>query len=193
MALKDLTQLLNELDTGNGQAPSQLLKAVYAELRALASKKIKREAVGYTLQGTELVHEAWLRVSKDKNRQWKDSTHFYAAAAEAMRRILIDRARRKQRVRHGGELQRADPEALDIAVAADESELLAIHDALSAYELVEPKKAQVVKLKFFVGLNLPEIAAALNISYSTAERYWLFSKAWLFDYLKQEQSATKKQ
>lgn len=159
-----------------------LLPLVYAELRRLAAARLASEAPGQTLQATALVHEAWLKLSaQDPERRWNDRTHFFAAAAEAMRRILIDNARRKRAVRHGGELARVDLEETKVAApVGNDEELLAVHEALDELAALDARKAEVVKLRFFVGLNFAETAEVLGISEITAKRDWAFARAWLF-------------
>ena len=138
------------------------------------------EQPGQTLQGTALVHEAWLRLGGDEQAKWENRRHFFGAASEAMRRILIEKARRKQRERHGGRLQRADTEALEIAQSVRDEQILAMDEALELLSREDPQKAEVVKLRYFVGLTNQEIADTLGLSLATVERYWAFAKAWLF-------------
>ena len=142
-----------------------------------------REQPGQTLQATALVHEAWLRLGGSQDQDWENRVHFFAAAAEAMRRILIDRARRKQAVKHGGEWQRVDLESFDIPAEADEETLLWVHEALDALEREDSRAAELVKLRFFTGLSIAEAAAAMGISTRTAKRHWTYARAWLFDAL----------
>jgi RNA polymerase sigma factor (TIGR02999 family) len=161
------------------QTTEQLLPLVYAELRRLAAHKMAGENPGQTLQPTALVHEAWLKLGE--NRQWRNRNHFFAAAAEAMRRILTDNAKRKRRVRHGGGQQRVN---LDDAATAADSEadhILAISDALEKLALLDPQRAELVKLRYFVGLTFAEAAEVLGISEVTAKRYWTFARAWLYE------------
>jgi DNA-directed RNA polymerase specialized sigma24 family protein len=160
--MSDVTHLLNAITHGNAQAAGELLPLVYEELRRLATRRLAREAPGQTLDATALVHEAYLRlVGADADPHWDGHAHFFAAAAEAMRRILIDNARRKQTVKHGGGRRRVD---------LDEEKLAEL----------DAKKAELVKLRFFAGLTIPEAAAVLDISVPTAERYWTFAKVWLY-------------
>src|SRR5262245_18191145 len=167
------------------KAASELLPLVYEELRRLAAHKLANEAPGQTLQTTALVHEAWLRLAgKDADSQWQNDTHFLAAAAEAMRHILIDNARRKQRVRHGGGLKRLNLDQLDVATATDDETLLLVDEALAKFAAEDPVKAELVKLRYFVGLSIPEAAAAMGMSESTAKRAWAYARAWLYDELK---------
>ena len=167
-------------------AASELLPVVYEELRRLAAVKLAGEAPGQTLQTTALVHEAWLRLERGQTQQWESRKHFYAAAAQAMRHILIERARKKQRTCHGAELARVDLDEIEIAAPADDERLLQINTALEELALVAPEKAEVVKLRFFVGLDENEIAELLHISPRTVERYWSYAKAWLFERIAQD-------
>ena len=161
------------------QAAETLLPQVYNELRRLAAHKLAREAPGHTLQPTALVHEAWLRLAAQDKQTYANRTHFFAVAAEAMRRILIDRARRRQAIRRGGQAQRVDTDALEIAGPAADDQLLALHEALDRFAALEPQKAELVKLRYFVGLTLAEAAEVLGISEPTAKRHWAYARAWL--------------
>ncbi len=159
------------------------MAAVYAELRALAGAKMAGEYANVTLQPTALVHEAWLRLGGDAQPAWQNRAHFFAAAAEAMRRILIDRARRRHRVRHGGGQRPIDLYAAPEPVAEDpdhDGRLLAVDEALERFAALEPERAQLVKLRFFVGLSIEEVAQIMGISESTAKRQWAFARAWLY-------------
>lgn len=169
---------MDRLQQGDAKAAEELLPLVYDELRKLAAHKMAHEAPGQTLQPTALVHEAWLRLVASPEQQWNSRGHFFAAAAEAMRRILIDVARRKHQVRHGGGLRRVDLEGTDIAVLDARERLLQVDEVLDGLAAVDPLKAQVVKLRFFVGLSNAEIANLLNLSERTVERAWRFAKAW---------------
>ena len=160
-------------------AASELLPLVYEELRRLAANKLANEAPGQTLQTTALVHEAWLSLAGKADSQWKNRAHFLAAAADAMRHILIDNARRKQRLRHGGGLQRVNLEQVEIAVATDDQTLLRVDEALTKFAAEEPVKAQLVKLRYFAGLTGEQAAAVLGISPTTADRHWAYARAWL--------------
>ena len=166
------------------KAPDQMVETLYGELRRLAASKMSREAPGQTLQATALVHEAWLRLVGDKKRRFEDRTHFFAAAAEAMRHILIDRARRRRTVRHGGEYERVNLAEDMLASPHDEEQLLVVNDALKKLELKYPMQAQVVKLRYFAGMSNEETAELLGVSHSTVKNYWIFSKAWLFKEIK---------
>ncbi len=178
--MSEVTQMLNAIEAGNPQAAGELLPLVYEELRQLAAHRMSHERAGHTLQPTALVHEAWLRLVGSPDRQWAGKAHFFAAAAEAMRRILIDAARRKSQVRHGGGQQRVPLEASEIPLPDHCERLLQVHEALDELAILDPVKAQVVKLRFFVGLSHGEIAELLNLSERTVERAWAFAKAWLF-------------
>ncbi len=160
--------------------PEELLVLVYDELRKLAAAKIGREAPGQTLQATALVHEAWLRLGADHQPTWKNQAQFFSAAAEAMRRILIDRARRRRALRRGGERERVELEEIEIPVEMGDDQLLALHEALDRLAEHDSAKAELVKLKFFVGLTLEEAAEALGLSGATAKRYWAYARAWLY-------------
>ena len=179
--MSDVTRLLNAVEQGNPKAAEELLPLVYDELRKLAAAKMAQQPDGQTLQATALVHEAWLRLVDGPSRQYASRRHFFAAAAQAMRHRLIERARRKLRERHGGVLQRVDVEDVEIAAPADDERLLQINAALEELALLAPEKAEVVKLRFFVGLDEKEIAELLNLSPRTVERYWSYAKAWLFE------------
>jgi RNA polymerase sigma factor (TIGR02999 family) len=171
--------------TGGNQKPAQeLLPQIYDELRRLAASKLANEDPGQTLQTTALVHEAWLRLAGKRDSQWQSHLQFVAAAAEAMRHILIDNARRKNRVRHGKGLIRANLDSVDLASHADEDTLLRVDEALTKLALEDPVKAQLVKLRFFVGLSIPEAANALGLSESTAKRAWAYARAFLYAELK---------
>ena len=178
--MNDLTRILSDIEHGDPKAAEQLLPLVYDELRKLAAQRLAQEKPGQTLQATALVHEAYLRlVDVAKVQHWNSRGHFFAAAAEAMRRILIDNARRKRRSKHGGDRQRIDlDEAL--AVGCPREDLLALDEALTGLAVQEPLKAEVVKLRYFAGLSLEEVAAFLGISAATAKRYWTVARAWLF-------------
>jgi RNA polymerase sigma factor (TIGR02999 family) len=169
-------------EDGRNPRSEELLPLVYEELRRLAAWRLAQEQPGQTLQATALVHEAWLKLAGGEGeRRWNDRTHFFAAAAEAMRRILVDNARRKRCARHGGELERVDLAAIQVAAPVpDEDEVLAVHEALDELAALDPRKAELVKLRFFVGLNFAEAAEVLGISEVTAKRDWAFARAWLY-------------
>ena len=177
--MSDITRILELVDEGDLQAASDLLPLVYADLRKLASYKMSQEKPGHTFQPTALVHEAWLRLNKSDRQDWRGREHFFRAAAEAMRRILVENARRKSRIRHGGQYQRVDLEMFDLPIVADDEKCLQIHEALERLQQSYPRKAEVVKMRIFVGLEAKEIAAALNESEKTVQRDWSFAKAWL--------------
>jgi RNA polymerase sigma factor (TIGR02999 family) len=177
--MSDVTQLLSAMDAGDPKAGEQLLPLVYEELRKLAAHKMAHEAAGHTLQPTALVHEAWLRLVRTPDPDWQNRAHFFRTAAECMRRILIDDARRKQQVRHGGGLERISLEGLDIADHHDPQRLLHVNEALDRLAIEDSTKAEIVKLRFFAGLENQEIAEMLGISERTVERAWRFAKAWL--------------
>ena len=179
MTPDSVTQVLRSITDGNAQAMHELLPLVYGELRRLAASKMARERPGQTLQATALVHEAWLRLGESDRQEWRGREHFFRAAAEAMRRILVENARRKLRLRHGGQLERVDIEAVDLPVAADDEKCLQVSEALDRLEMVDERKAQVVKLHLFTGLELREIATVLDASEKTIQRDWAFAKAWL--------------
>ena len=166
------------------QTTDELLPLVYAELRRLAAHKMASENPGQTLQPTALVHEAWLKLGGEQNRKWQNRNHFFAAAAEAMRRILTDNARRKSRVRHGGGQQRVELDDSATAADSDADHILAVGDALDKLAQIDPLRADLVKLRYFVGLTFAEAADVLGISEPTAKRYWSFARAWLYEEMK---------
>lgn len=176
--MSEFTQLLNAINQGDVQASDQLLPLVYDELRRLAAQKLAHEKPGQTLDATGLVHEAYLRlVGAEDAPRWDGRSHFFAAAAEAMRRILIDQARRKLSQRQGGDLKRQALEHVEIAAPEPSLEILAVNEALERFEQVDPLKARLVKLRYFIGLTIPEAADALGISTTTADRYWAYARA----------------
>jgi RNA polymerase sigma factor (TIGR02999 family) len=175
--MNEITRILNAIDQGDPNAAQQLLPLVYEDLRALAAARMAQEKPGQTLDATGLVHEAYLRLVG--SQQFDGRGHFFAAAAEAMRRILIDRARSKQRVRHGGNRQRVPLDEIRTAAETPDDELLDLDDALQRLAELDPVRAELVKLRFFAGLTMPEAAALMDISVATAERYWAFARAWL--------------
>ena len=185
-----ITHILNAVEQGDPKAAEQLLPLVYEELRQLAAHKLAQEKPGQTLQATALVHEAYLRLvtasrsrgdqGKEEEVSWDSRRHFFAAAAEAMRRILIDSARRKRRLKHGGNLKRVDLDAAARVGRAQEVDLLALDEALTKLGAAEPVKAELVKLRFFAGMTIPEAARVLGISRATAERYWTYARVWLY-------------
>jgi RNA polymerase sigma factor (TIGR02999 family) len=179
--VSEVTHILHSLEHGDSSAAERLLPLVYEELRKLAAQKMANEASGHTLQATALVHEAWLRLVDGESRNWNGRGHFFGAAAEAMRRILIENARRKRAVRHGGGQARLDIQEIEIAGAGKDEELLAVSDALEKFAVRDRQKAELVKLRYFVGLTIEEAAEVLGISVPTADRWWSFSRAWLFE------------
>ena len=183
--MSDVTRILDRVQQGDPKAAEELLPLVYEELRRLAAARMAQEAPGQTLQPTALVHEAWLRLAGSEKQSWRDRRHFFGAAAEAMRRILIDNARRKGRVRHGKGLVRVDLDQVDLAIQAEDESLLAVDEALSKLAAEDPAKAELVKLRYYVGLSIPEAGQALGLSESTAKRYWNYARAWLYSELKQ--------
>jgi len=182
--MADITHILNAIEQGDPHAAGQLLPLVYEELRRLAAEKMVQEQPGHTLQATALVHEAYLRlVDVPGDSHWDSRGHFFAACAEAMRRILIDQARRRRSQKRGGEMRRVDIDASGQLVAPQEAEaedLLALDEALRLFEDEEPVKARLVKLRYFAGLSLQEAAQALGISTATAKRYWIYARSWLY-------------
>src|SRR5882762_3021195 len=176
--MSDATLLLTAVEKGDPVAAEQLLELLYGELRRLATSKMAHEAPGQTLQPTALVHEAWLRLVGSKNPRFENRAHFFSAAAEAMRRILIDRARRKLTQRHGGSFERVDLEGQDLVATAADEQLLAVHEVLDNLAKEHPIQAQVVKLRYFVGMTNEETARVLGISLTTTKAYWRFARTW---------------
>jgi RNA polymerase sigma factor (TIGR02999 family) len=179
--MSDVTRILTAIEQGDARAADELLPLVYDELRRLAARKMSHEQPGQTLQATALVHEAYIRLVGSDDRDWSGRTHFFAAAAEAMRRILIENARRKQRLKHGGPRQRVDLEDASIIIEGPSEDIVALDEALTKLALEDPVKADLVKLRYFAGLTIEQAAKMLNISRATADRYWSYSRAWLFD------------
>lgn len=178
--MSDVTQILSQIQRGDPKAAEQLLPLVYEELRRLAIAKLANEQPGQTLQATALVHEAYLRLVGSNDQHWDNRGHFFGAAAEAMRRILVENARRKGRLKHGGQHQRVElPNDLAIECTISADDLLSIHDALDQLQLEDPSAAQLVKLRFFVGLTLPEIAELTRSSLRSVEREWTYARSWL--------------
>lgn len=178
------TQLLNDAREGNSDAAAQLLEQLYPQLRQLAARKMAREPQGHTLQATALVHEAYLQLVRYQSIEWKNSRHFFAAAAEAMRRLLIDRARRKARQRHGGDLRKAELETSLLTSEPCNDEILAVEEALCLLEKSHPSAADVVKLRFYAGLTHSEIAEIQEVSRRTVDNLWSFGRAWLYKSIK---------
>ena len=177
--MSDFTQILERAQSGDPRASEELLPLVYEELRTLAAQKLAHERPGQTLQPTALVHDAWLKLA-GPNQSWNSRGHFFAAAAEAMRRILIDRARKRGRQRHGAGLERVNLDSVEVAITTDDDTLLRLDEALVKFAVEEPDKAGLVKLRFFSGLNIPDAALALGISEATAKRHWAYARAWLY-------------
>jgi RNA polymerase sigma factor (TIGR02999 family) len=178
--MTEITQILESARRGDPQAATQLLPLVYTELRKLAAAKMARELPGQTLQPTALVHEAWLRVSGPGHTNYQNRAHFFGAAAEAMRRILIDNARRKHALRHGGGQARVDFDDVDIAAPVNDEQLLAVHEAVDKLAAEDSAKAELVKLRYFVGMSAEEAAEVLGVSVPTVKRHWAYAKAWLY-------------
>lgn len=177
--MNEVTRILNAIERGDMKATDELLPIVYEELRLLAAQKLARETPGQTLQATALVHEAYLRLLGDEAPTWTSRGHFFAAAAEAMRRILVENARRKKRLKHGGDQQRIDLEGAEPAVDGPCDDLIALDEALGKLAQRDKVKAELVKLRFFAGLTNEQAAAALGISHNTADRYWAYARSWL--------------
>jgi len=177
--LSDVTQLLQAATTGDSRAATELLPLVYDELRRLAAHRLAGERNNHTLQPTALVHEAWLKISGDAQRDWNGRQHFFAAVAEAMRRILVDRARRRLAAKRGAGEACLDTDDVDIPAPAPDDQLLAVSDALEKFAVVDARKAELVKLRYFVGMSFEEASEALGIAVPTAKQWWAYSRAWL--------------
>jgi len=177
--MSDITQLLSAIDASDPKAADQLLPLVYEELRKLAAVRIANEKPGQTLQPTALVHEAWLKIAGDGHQHFANRRHFFKAAASAMQQILIDIARRKQRLKHGANLVGEELHESRIAMSVPSEELLAVNDALASLAMEYPQAAEVVQMRYFVGMTVPEIAAALDLAPRTVDRHWAFARAWL--------------
>jgi RNA polymerase sigma factor (TIGR02999 family) len=185
--LSDVTRILESFEHGDPKAADKLLPLVYDELRKLAASKMANEAPNQTLQPTALVHEAWLRLVGNENPQFANRAHFFAAASEAMRRILIDQARRKRAMRHGGKQQRVDLDtAFELAAPMEDDEILAVDEALNKLAAQNQSEAELVKLRYFVGMTLEEAADLLGVSARTADNYWAHARAWLFREIKSQ-------
>ena len=178
--MSEITQVLEAVGRGDVQASEVLLPLVYDDLRRHAVVQMAHEAPGQTLQPTALLHEAWLRVAGDGARKWQNRAHFFGAAAEAMRRILIENARRKSRLKRGGNPVRVDLDRVELAATTPDEKILLINDALERFQVEDPEKAQVVVLKFFGGRTNGEVAESLAVTERTVERHWAYAKAWLF-------------
>ncbi|HUR45515.1 MAG TPA: sigma-70 family RNA polymerase sigma factor [Candidatus Saccharimonadales bacterium] len=179
--MSDVTRILSAIEQGDANATDELLPLVYNELRRIAAHKMSAERPGHTLQATALVHEAWLKLVESPAQSWQNRAHFFGAAAEAMRRILIAAARRKQTQRRGSGAVHLDADEIEIASPAPDDQLLALNEALDRFAAIEPKQAELVKLRYFVGLKIEEAAEVLGISEATAKRWWTYARAWLFN------------
>ncbi len=179
--MSEASALRTDVEQGDFKAADQLLELAYEELRRLAAYKMARECPGQTLQPTALVHEAWLKLVGTGNRKFENRAHFFAVAAEAMRRILIDRARRRQTLRHGGQYEHVELQEAGLAAPGEDDQLLAVDEALERLSHEHPVQAQVTKLRYFGGMTNEETAQVLNLSVSTVKNYWNFARAWLFD------------
>jgi RNA polymerase sigma factor (TIGR02999 family) len=178
--MSDVTRILNALEQGDQKAARELLPLVYEELRKLAASKMANEAPGQTLQPTALVHEAWLRLGGGQDQAWDGRAHFFGAAAEAMRRILIENARRKKALRHGAGQARLEVQEVEIAAPAPDDQMLAVNEALNKLAGLDKEKAELVKLRYFAGMTIEEAAGVLRISEATAKRWWVYARAWLY-------------
>ena len=178
--MSDVTHILNAIDRGDARAVDELLPAVYDELRRLAAWKLSREKPGQTLQATALVHEAYIRLVGEEAQNWRSRTHFFSAAAEAMRRILVDNARRKKSLRHGGKHQRVKLKDEDIAIEGCSEDIVALDEALCELGESDRTKADLVKLRYFAGLGMEQAAEVLGLSLTTAKRHWRYARAWLY-------------
>jgi len=186
--MSEATQILELLERGNGRAAEELLPLVYDELRRLAAWHLANEQPGQTLQATALVHEAYIRLVGNEDPQWNGRRHFFGAAAEAMRRILVENARRKKRLKRGGDLERVDMDGLDLPAPMPDDDLLALDEALNELAAVDPRASELVKLCFFVGLTQEQAARELGVSVSTVERTWAYARAWLFREMQRRRS-----
>lgn len=182
--MTDVTRILNAIEQGDSGATEKLLPLVYEELRLLAAQRLSQEKPGQTLQATALVHEAYLRLVENKDQNWENRGHFFAAAAEAMRRILVDNARRKKRERHGGGLKRLDIAKLDVALSTNDETILLVNEALDKLAQIDEMGAKLIKLRFFAGLSNVEAAKMLAIPERTAKRTWAYARAWLHEEMK---------
>jgi len=181
--MSDVTHILDRVQQGDEKAAEELLPLVYEELRKLAASRMAHEQPGHTLQPTALVHEVWLRLTGDQPRSFDGRGHFFAAAAEAMRRILIEKARRKGRLKRGAEWERVAVEQLDVAVATDDDTLLSVHEALNKLAAIDPVAAKLIELRFFGGLSNVDAAKVLGLAERTAKRTWAYARAWLHEEL----------
>ena len=177
--MSELIQILARAQRDDPKAAEELLPLVYNELRRIAAHKMSAEAPGHTLQPTALVHEAWLRLGADAQREWQGRTHFFATAAETMRRVLVDRARRRLAAKRGAGEQPLDADELNIPAPAPDEQLLAVNEALAKFALLDPRKSELVKLRYFVGMTFEEASEALGIAVPTAKQWWGYARAWL--------------
>ncbi|MHC4557316.1 MAG: sigma-70 family RNA polymerase sigma factor [Planctomycetota bacterium] len=182
--MSDVTRILNAIEQGDARATDELLPIVYEELRLLAAQKLSQEPPGQTLQATALVHEVYIRLVEAECQSWNSRNHFFMAAAEAMRRILIENARRKKSLKHGGSRQRVDLESAAMSIDESPDDVIALDEALTKLGLEDPTKANLVKLRYFAGLSIDQAAEILGISRATAIRHWSFTRAWLFQRIK---------
>ncbi len=189
--MSDVTRLLDRVHHGDSKAADELLPMVYDELRKLASWRMAREAPGQTLQATALVHEAYLRLIGQEDQSWQNSRHFFSAAAEAMRRILVERARQKARQKHGGEWQRVDLDEINVATDSNEETLIFVSDALEKLAVQDPVCAELIKLRFFAGISNHQAAEMLGLSERTAKRNWAYARAWLAREIEQTKEIEK--
>ncbi len=183
--MAQITRILEAVQQGDSKAAAELFPLVYQELRRVAGQKIAHEGPGHTLQATELVHEAWLRLAGNQSQEWQNRAHFFGAAAEAMRRILVERARRRNRLKRGGQWERVEMEEVNIPSPMPDDDLLALDEALGRLGESDGRAAEVVKLCFFAGLTHEQVAKELGVSLSTVERTWAFARAWLFREIEQ--------
>jgi RNA polymerase sigma factor (TIGR02999 family) len=181
--MTDITLILEDISRGEPQSSEKLLPLVYNELRNLATARMLRESSGHTLQPTALVHEAWLRLVGDGSQSWKNRAYFFAAAAEAMRRILVEHARRKSRFKHGGGQQRLNVDELELAQVAPDDKILLVDDALDDLERIHPERARIVVLKYFGGMTNKQVAETLGIGERSVDRHWVCAKTWLYQKL----------
>jgi RNA polymerase sigma factor (TIGR02999 family) len=182
--MSDVTRILNAIETGQPERADELLPLVYAELRRLAARQLAEESPGHTLQPTGLVHEAYLRlVDVERAQHWDSRGHFFAAAGEAMRRILVENARRKRRIKHGGRMRQVELDQVQLAGSMPDDDILAVNEALDALEKADGAAAQLVRLHYFAALTLEEVAEILGVSVRTAYRTWSYARAWLYRYL----------
>ncbi len=189
VAVSDVTSILGAVERGETAAAEELLPLVYEELRKLAGQKMAREPAGHTLQATALVHEAYLRLVGQESQAWENSRHFFSAAAEAMRRILVERARRKGRIRHGGQWQQVSLEDIEVAIESEGDTVLFVHEALEKLALKDPVCAELIKLRYFAGVSNVQAAAMLGLSDRTAKRDWAYARAWLAEALREQSDA----